>query len=109
MAVLEGDVVLTQGADKKAVGDRAEYDEPNQKLTLTGPVVVTQGQNVLKGRRLVYHRATSKMQLTAETETAAGRITAHFIKPVAKQPAKGFRFGPVQLRGRNSVRPGIQD
>lgn len=88
LAVLEGDVVLTQGADKKAVGDRAEYDEANQKLTLTGPVVVTQGQNVLKGRRLVYHRATSKMQLTAETETSAGRITAHFTKPAGKQPAK---------------------
>lgn len=88
LAVLEGDVVLTQGADKKAVGDRAEYDEANQKLTLTGPVVVTQGQNVLKGRRLVYHRATSKMQLTAETETTSGRITAHFIKPAGKQPAK---------------------
>jgi len=88
LAVLEGDVVLTQGADKKAVGDRAEYDEADQKLTLTGPVVVTQGQNVLRGRRLVFHRTTGKMQLTAATDSAAGRITAHFVKPAVKQPAK---------------------
>jgi len=88
LAVLEGDVVLTQGTDKKAVGDRAEYDEADQKLTLTGPVVVTQGQNVLKGRRLVFHRTTSKMQLTAATDTSAGRITAHFVKPSGKQTPK---------------------
>lgn len=88
LAVLEGDVVLTQGTDKKAVGDRAEYDEADQKLTLTGPVVVTQGQNVLKGRRLVFHRTTSKMQLTAATDTSAGRITAHFVKPAVKQTPK---------------------
>ncbi|HVX37522.1 MAG TPA: LPS export ABC transporter periplasmic protein LptC [Hyphomicrobium sp.] len=88
LAVLEGDVVLTQGADKKAVGDRAEYYEADQKMVLTGPVVVTQGLNVLKGRRLVFNRATNKMQLTAATDSSAGRITAHFVKPVTKQPAQ---------------------
>lgn len=88
LAVLEGDVVLTQGADKKAVGDRAEYYEADQRMVLTGPVVVTQGLNVLKGRRLVFNRATNKMQLTAATDSSAGRITAHFVKPATKQPAQ---------------------
>lgn len=88
LAVLEGDVVLTQGADKKAVGDRAEYYEADQRMVLTGPVVVTQGPNVLKGRRLVFNRTTNKMQLTAATDSSAGRITAHFVKPAAKQPAQ---------------------
>lgn len=87
LAVLEGDVVLTQGTDKKAVGDRAEYYEADQKMVLTGPVVVTQGPNVLKGRRLVFYRATNKMQLTAPTDSSAGRITAHFVKPTVKQVA----------------------
>jgi lipopolysaccharide transport protein LptA len=88
VAVLEGDVTLTQGSDKKAVGDRVEYHEDSQQMILTGPVVVTQGSNVLKGRRLLFNRTTNKMQLTAQTETSAGRITAHFVKPAAKQPAK---------------------
>lgn len=96
LAVLEGDVVLTQGADKKAVGDRAEYDEANQKLVLTGPVVVTQGQNVLRGRRLVFHRATNKMQLTAATDSSAGRITAHFMKPAVKQSTKNSESDPSE-------------
>ena len=64
-AVLEGDVVLTQGDDKKAVGDRADYDQAAQTMVLTGPVVVTQGGNMLKGRRLVFNRTTDKLQLTS--------------------------------------------
>lgn len=87
-AVLEGDVVLTQGDDKKAVGDRVDYDQTAQTMVLTGTVVVTQGPNVLRGRRLTYHRTTSKMQLTApadpSTGIGAGRITAHFMRPSAK-------------------------
>jgi len=88
VAVLEGDVVLTQGTDRKAVGDRAEYHEADQTMVLTGPVVVTQGANILKGRRLVYNRATNKMHLTAATDSSAGRITAHFVKPATKPSAK---------------------
>ena len=103
-AVLEGDVVLMQGDDKKAVGDRADYDQAAQTMVLTGPVVVTQGSNILKGRRLVFHRATDKLQLTAPGGAGAGRISAHFVKPASKVPAKepdeeqsadGIPFGPT--------------
>jgi lipopolysaccharide export system protein LptA len=56
-------------------------------MVLMGPVVVTQGENVLKGRRLVYNRATQKMQLSSPANimgtTTAGRITAHFVKSEA--------------------------
>jgi len=106
VAVLEGEVVLTQGDDKKAAGDRAEYDQAAQTMVLTGPVIVTQGGNMLKGRRLVFNRTTGKLQLTAPAPagTAAGRISAHFIKPASKpstrepdadQTANGIPFGPT--------------
>ena len=115
-AVLEGDVVLTQGDDKKAVGDRVDYDQTAQTMVLTGTVVVTQGPNVLRGRRLTYHRTTSKMQLTApadpSTGIGAGRITAHFMRPSAKagsQPADddqdsggGISFGAAFKTDPNS-------
>ncbi|MGO4681983.1 LPS export ABC transporter periplasmic protein LptC [Hyphomicrobium sp. 2TAF46] len=115
-AVLEGDVVLTQGDDKKAVGDRVDYDQTAQTMVLTGTVVVTQGPNVLRGRRLTYHRTTSKMQLTApadpSTGIGAGRITAHFMRPSAKagaQPADddqdsggGISFGAAFKSDPNS-------
>lgn len=86
--LLEGDVVLAQGADKRAVGDKAEYDQTAQTMVLTGPVVVTQGVNEMKGRKLVFNRDTGKLQLTAASPGAAGRVTARFIKPNAK-PASG--------------------
>ncbi|MBS0239268.1 MAG: LPS export ABC transporter periplasmic protein LptC [Proteobacteria bacterium] len=115
-AVLEGDVVLTQGDDKKAVGDRVDYDQTAQTMVLTGTVVVTQGPNVLRGRRLTYHRTTSKMQLTSpadpSTGIGAGRITAHFMRPSAKagsQPADddqdsggGISFGAAFKTDPNS-------
>lgn len=115
-AVLEGDVVLTQGDDKKAVGDRVDYDQAAQTMVLTGTVVVTQGPNVLRGRRLTYHRTTSKMQLTAPADQSsgigAGRITAHFMRPSAKagpQPADddqdsgdGISFGAAFKTDPNS-------
>lgn len=90
-AVLEGNVVLTQGDDRRAVGDRVDYDQTAQTMMLTGPVVVTQGANVLKGRRLIYNRATQKMQLTSPANimgsTSPGRITAHFVKDPSKASA----------------------
>jgi LPS export ABC transporter protein LptC/lipopolysaccharide transport protein LptA len=91
-AVLEGDVVLSQGDDRRATGDRVDYDEKASTMVLTGPVVVTQGGNILKGRRLTYNRTSQKMQLTSPANLmggiAAGRISAHFIKPAGKQAAK---------------------
>ncbi|MGL4395974.1 MAG: LPS export ABC transporter periplasmic protein LptC [Hyphomicrobium sp.] len=104
-AVLEGDVVMSELPDKRAVGDRADIDQIANTVLLTGPVVVTQGANVLKGRRLFFNRVTNKMQLTGQGGGPANRITAHFRqdggKPAAAKPAaasakpdaQGIAFG----------------
>ncbi len=103
-AILEGDVVMAQLPDKRATADRAEVNQAENSVLLTGEVVVTQGQNVLKGRRLLFNRASSRMQLTAPAATdAAGRISARFqqnkggaaaapSKDEAQKPA-GMAFG----------------
>ena len=87
-AVLEGDVVLSQGDDRHIAGDRLDYDQAAQAMILTGPVVVTHGADLLKGGRLVYNHATQKMQLSTPVDimgsTSPGQITAHFIKPSSK-------------------------
>jgi lipopolysaccharide transport protein LptA/LPS export ABC transporter protein LptC len=103
-AVLDGDVVMTQLPDKRATADKAEVDQAANTILLTGTdVVVTQGQNVLKGKRLLFNRGTNKMQLTSPgASNANGRITAQFqqqapataaavAKPVAA--AQGVPFG----------------
>jgi LPS export ABC transporter protein LptC/lipopolysaccharide transport protein LptA len=97
-ATLEGDVVMAQQPDKRATADKAEIDESANTILLTGDVLVTQGQNALKGRRLLFNRASNKMQMTAPGASGAyGRINARFQKAQtgAAQPAKP----PTQAEG----------
>ena len=47
-----GGVVVTQ-KDQVATGDAGEFDMQTNTVTLTGNVVVTRGQDVLRGQRLV--------------------------------------------------------
>ena len=84
-AALEGEVVMTQLPDKRATADKADIDQSTNTVVLTGDVIVTQGTNVLKGQRLVFARATSKMQLTGQKASGgAGRIAAQFQQAQSK-------------------------
>jgi lipopolysaccharide transport protein LptA/LPS export ABC transporter protein LptC len=87
-AVLDGEVVMTQLPDKRATAHKAEIDQASNIILLTGDVVVAQGQNILRGQKLAFNRANSKMQLTATTP--AGRITARF------QQTQGAPAAPVK-------------
>lgn len=99
-AVLEGDVIMIELPDRRAVGDMAEIDQTKDTVLLTGPVVLTQGPNELKGRRLFFDRANSKMALTAGGD-GSGRISARFnqaqpSKPEdtkTEAPKRGVAFG----------------
>ena len=52
-----GSVLVTQ-KDQTATGDKGVFDMRTNTITLTGNVVISQGQNVLRGERLVVDRAT---------------------------------------------------
>jgi lipopolysaccharide transport protein LptA/LPS export ABC transporter protein LptC len=82
-SVLEGDVIMAQVPDKRATGDRADLDQAANTVLLTGNVVVTQGPNILKGRRLFYNRATSQMQMTSPGGGPAARVFSHFQQTAA--------------------------
>ena len=47
-----GNVFISNGAET-AQGERAEYDVDTGLITMTGSVVLTQGENVISGQRLV--------------------------------------------------------
>jgi lipopolysaccharide export system protein LptA len=49
-----GNVFISNGTET-AQGKQAEYDVEAGTITMTGSVVLTQGQNVISGRRLVIH------------------------------------------------------
>lgn len=76
----KGDVVITSEDDQTTTSDWALYDVPTQMVTVGGNVVLTQGQNVLKGDRLVIDLKTgeSRFENTGNT-TAGGRIRALFM------------------------------
>ena len=48
----KGGVIVTQ-KDQTATGDTGVFDMRTNTVTLTGNVMVTQGQNVMRGERLV--------------------------------------------------------
>jgi lipopolysaccharide export system protein LptA len=53
----KGNVLVTQ-KDQTATGDKGVFDMKTNTITLIGNVVISQGQNVLRGERLVVDRAT---------------------------------------------------
>ena len=56
----KGEVVITSDKDQTTTSDWALYDVPAQLVTVGGNVVLTQGQNVLKGDRLVIDLKTGE-------------------------------------------------
>lgn len=91
-----GDVILSS-PEETAEGDVGVYDVPAQLITLKGAVVLTRGENVLRGEHLELNLATGKSRMigtTSSTEVAGdgqpeGRVKALFTpkqKDAAKEP-----------------------
>ncbi|MGE3710142.1 MAG: LPS export ABC transporter periplasmic protein LptC, partial [Hyphomicrobiaceae bacterium] len=96
-AVLHGPVELTSGPDRRATGDRADMDNKNDIMLLTGDVVVVQERNVLKGTQLLVQRKTGKMSMTAHAvpgqpqNVHSRRISARLYQADAKAGAKAAK------------------
>ena len=64
-------MVVTQ-KDQTATGDTGLFDMRTNTVTLIGNVVVTQGQNVLRGERLVVDLTTGVSQGRCRASRRAG-------------------------------------
>ena len=85
----KGDVVITSDKDQTTTSDWALYDLPAQLVTVGGNVVLTQGENVLKGDRLVIDLKTGESRFENTGNTAAGgRIRALFMPKDAARRAR---------------------
>ncbi|MBW8813418.1 MAG: organic solvent tolerance protein OstA [Caulobacterales bacterium] len=69
----DGSVYYLTDKDQRARGDHGVYEASSDTVTLTGDVVAVQGQNVLRGTRMVFNTQTGEGHLTGN---AAGRNTA---------------------------------
>ncbi|MHA1132680.1 MAG: LptA/OstA family protein [Alphaproteobacteria bacterium] len=76
-----GDVYITSEDDQTTSSDWAVYDVPAQLVTVGGNVVLSQGQNVLKGNRLIIDLKTgeSRFDNTGNAAAGGGRIRALFM------------------------------
>jgi lipopolysaccharide export system protein LptA len=86
-----GGVVVTQKAET-ATGDLGLFDMQTNTVTLTGNVVMTQGQNVLRGDRLVVD-LTSGVSRVESGKNGQGRVQGLFLPgsvgPDGKPGSKG--------------------
>lgn len=79
----DGGIVLTSKSGD-ATASRATYDVPARRVTLSGNVVLTQGENVLRGNLLTVNLDSGVAELTASG--AEGRVEGLFMPP-AETPA----------------------
>src|SRR4029453_2878445 len=56
----EGSVYYVTSKDQRVRGDVGTYDANAETVTLTGDVVAVQGQNVLRGSRMVFNTQTGE-------------------------------------------------
>lgn len=81
----EGEVIVTSN-EQRATGRRGVFDMQANTVVLTGDVVVAQGQNVLRGERLVVDLTTQRSRL--ESGGGSGRVQGVFV-PGSRQPGQG--------------------
>lgn len=74
----KGNVFFSTGLET-AQGDNGTYDVENGIVTLTGAVVLTQGDNVVRGQRLVLNLVDGTTKVEGGAEDEGGRIRGLFV------------------------------
>jgi lipopolysaccharide export system protein LptA len=94
---VHGDVVVTQ-KDQKATADKGFFDMKTNVITLVGNVVISQGQNVVKGDRLSVDLTTSVSRVEC-AKSSQCRVQALL------QPGGGKEGGPDVGSARDLLKP----
>lgn len=87
----DGGIVLTSKSGD-ATASRATYDVPARRVTLSGNVVLTQGDNVLRGNLLTVNLDSGIAELTASG--ANGRVEGLFLPPAETPAPEGGDAAP---------------
>jgi lipopolysaccharide export system protein LptA len=91
-----GVTVITK--EQNASGDLGVYDLKTKTITLSGNVVVSQGQNVIHGERVVVDTATGNARVESGSTAAAGGGAAPQSRVRALiQPGKGQNGGSTNF------------
>ncbi len=71
--------VFVSSPTETAQGNAGVYDIDNRQITLTGQVVLTRGENVLRGERLVLNMATGRSVIEAGGQRSGERVRGIFV------------------------------
>ena len=100
-----GVTVITK--DQNASGDLGIYDLKTKTITLSGNVVVSQGQNVIHGERVVVDMTTGNARVESGSSNGAavaGAAGPNRVRALI-QPSKGQNGGPTNFMTIGPGRP----
>ena len=90
----KGNVVVTQ-KDQVATGELAVFDTKTNLITMTGGVVLTQCQNVLKGDRLLVDMTTGVSRVESDSSKVNGLFLNQSSSPGCGNQASGAPGSPA--------------
>jgi lipopolysaccharide transport protein LptA len=108
-----GQIVITQGPDRRITAETMDIDVPADTAVFAGPAVeVQQGRNRLTGRRLEIDRKAGKSRLSspAEGRTPTGRIRTVLVppeKPPGTAPKAAKAATPAEQSGSGQSATGL--
>lgn len=82
--IAEGQVLFTT-PNEKIRGTRAEYDYVNEVITITGDVVLSNGEGVAKGTKLIYSVTDGRATITAGDQPVVSIFTPKSKSKPAEQ------------------------
>jgi lipopolysaccharide export system protein LptA len=98
----KGNVIVVQ-KDQTATGENGVFDMRANTVTLLGNVVISQGQNVVKGDRLTVDMTTGVSRV--ECDKPPCRVQALLSPNAAKSEAHGQETGATPAPAREAPRP----
>lgn len=105
-AEARGDVLVTQ-KDQTASGENGVFDLKANTITLTGSVVVTQGQSVMRGEKMVVELTSGIVRV--ESGRGGGPVQMLVSPSAASAPsAKDAKPAPPPPSARSQPRPPIK-
>ncbi|MEZ5788061.1 MAG: lipopolysaccharide transport periplasmic protein LptA [Xanthobacteraceae bacterium] len=96
-----GDVVVTQ-KDQKASAEKGVFDMKTNTITLVGNVVISQGQNVIRGDRLIVDMTTSVSRVECDKSSSC-RVQA-LLMPGGGKNDGGPNLGAARNDNNNKPR-----
>jgi lipopolysaccharide export system protein LptA len=79
-----GGPVVVQSGNQTATGDKAVFEMSKDLVTMTGNVVLTEGDNVVRGNRLVVDLKAKRAKMDSASSSGTGRVQT-IINPSQKR------------------------